>query len=78
MAQFDVVEWMAIRGHVGYRNRVDGYQKIIDSIRKNTAKLGYAAIDEGDEWIATLEAKIYVTIREAQDRYDDWATDPLE
>jgi len=63
-AQFDVLEWMAQHGHPGYKNRVEYLRKV-----------GSMFVEDGEPIPPGVQEKIQTTISEAQDRFDDWASD---
>ena len=72
--KFNVVEWMAERGITGYLHRIDTRKRlreaiIADKLLKPTVQADL--LEKIEQEIAEIE-------REAQDRYNDWASDPLE
>ena len=72
--KFNVVEWMAERGITGYLHRIDARKHlreaiIADKLLKPTVQADL--LEKIEQEIAEIE-------REAQDRYNDWASDPLE
>jgi hypothetical protein len=71
MSKFDVVEWMTARGKTSYARDIRIQESIIRCIKRD------AYWPNAEKDIADAEAKIEETRREAQDRYDDWASDPL-
>jgi hypothetical protein len=74
VGKFNVVEWMAERGITGYLHRIDARKHlreaiIADKLLKPTVQADL--LEKIEQEIAEIE-------REAQDRYTDWASDPLE
>lgn len=58
-----IIDWMTGQGRPGYATRIKALQ----------AKLATATEAEREQ----LEREINDVKQEAQDRYDDWKTDPL-
>jgi len=67
MSKFDVVEWMTVNGHPYYKNKIE---QLAEDIRVRREAFGEGA-DVG-EFLKEVE----IVRREAEDRYDDWASDP--
>ena len=73
VGKFNVVEWMAERGITGYQHRIHARKRlreaiIADKLLKPTVQADL--LEKIEQEIAEIE-------REAQDRYNDWASDPL-
>ena len=70
IGKFNVVEWMAERGITGYQHRIDTSKQlreaiIADKLLKPTVQADL--LEKIEQEIAEIE-------REAQDRYNDWAS----
>lgn len=70
MPAFDVVAWMSHNGHPGYATRIARFQRAMDLTRAHNAR-------NAERRIACLQQRVETVWREAHDRYDDWASDPL-
>ena len=74
--KFDVVEWMAQHGHPGYKHKIEGLRIVAASVESRVADLDEPTRTEAEFWLESIESQVAEITREAQDRYDDWATDP--
>ena len=72
--KFNVVEWMAERGITGYLHRIDARKHLREAIIAD--KLLNPTVQA--DLLEKIEQEIAGIEREAQDRYNDWASDPLE
>ena len=57
----NVVEWMALHGHTGYKTKIEAAERLMESADEKKA--------------AHLRQEIEEIISEAQDRFEDWASD---
>ena len=70
------IEWMAENGRPGYRNRVRIYESLIDETIGDAGRY-WQFCDFTVAKIAAVKAEIEDIKRDALDRYEDWASDPL-
>jgi hypothetical protein len=73
VGKFNVVEWMAERGITGYQHRIDARKRLCEAIIAD--KLLKPTVQA--DLLEKIEQEIAEIGREAQDCYNDWASDPL-
>lgn len=69
MSKFDVVEWMHTNGHPSYKNEINNLKAQIAIAKTDGDR------EHGMKMIDMYNEEIERVTREAQDRYDDWASD---
>lgn len=72
MEKFDVIKWMTENGHPGYAAEI----AVIEGMKPDILASPFADIRKLA--LDFLNDKIEQVRQEAQDRYDDWKTDPLD
>lgn len=71
--KFDIIEWMTEHGHSGYATEISDLERKkadLAAVFSNTSLVRQMLTEDYNKQIEEIR-------QEAQDRYDDWASDPL-
>lgn len=71
-----VLEFMHAHGHTSYLGRINELQSTFDEVQAEAGPNGYLCPDTQSR-LDKIDDAIWEVAREAVDRYDDWASDPL-
>jgi hypothetical protein len=71
---FDIIKWMSDHNHPGYAAEINEINSVKDEV-KAEAGPNWQLCPFTQEWLKKLDQEIADVRAEAQDRYDDWASD---
>ncbi len=76
MATFNAVNWMYDHGHKGYADKINELRSVRDETIGEAGRY-WQFCEFTQKALAKIDAEILEIEQAAQDRYDDWATDPF-